>query len=122
MSPFLFKASYNLSTCITNTEVNMSENIQTQENDVCEACGTIVELGSVIAENDTLLVLPFSGPDQASVEQLADKYIKAAKARFATVKVDVDFQQTNDSVESKVSLQFECTAEKLIFEMGLSAI
>ncbi|MBB1271889.1 DUF406 family protein [Psychromonas sp. SR45-3] len=100
----------------------MSENIQTQENDVCEACGTIVELGSVIAENDTLLVLPFSGPDQASVEQLADKYIKAAKARFATVKVDVDFQQTNDSVESKVSLQFECTAEKLIFEMGLSAI
>lgn len=100
----------------------MSENNQTQENDVCEACGTIVELGSVIAENDTLLVLPFSGPDQASVEQLADKYIKAAQARFATVKIDVDFQQTNDSVEGKVSLQFECTAEKLIFEMGLSTI
>ena len=31
--------------------------------DVCEACGTIVELGSVIAEDDTVLILPFMGED-----------------------------------------------------------
>lgn len=100
----------------------MPQNISSQENDVCEACGTIVELGSVITEDDTVLVLPFSGPDQASVKVLADKYIKAAKARFVTVEVSVDFQGVIGAVESKVSLQFECTAEKLIFEMGLSAI
>ena len=94
----------------------------TQESDVCEACGTIVELGSVIAENDTVLALPFSGPDKASVEALADKYISAAKARFETVEVTVDFKDVAGGVESNVSLQFECTAEKLIFEMGLSAI
>lgn len=99
-----------------------SQNISSQESDVCEACGTIVELGSVITEDDTVLVLPFSGPDKASVEALAEKYITAAKTRFATVKVSVDFQDVTDAVESKVSLQFECTAEKLIFEMGLSAI
>ncbi|TEW54431.1 DUF406 family protein [Psychromonas sp. RZ22] len=93
-----------------------------QENDVCEACGTIVELGSVIAPDDTILILPFNGPDKASVEALADKYIKAAQARFSTVEVTVDIQEVNNAVESKVSLQFECTAEKLIFEMGLSAI
>lgn len=102
-------------------ETIKSEN-SSQENDVCEACGTIVELGSVIAEDDTVLILPFSGPDQASVEAVSDKYIKAAQARFATVEVSVDFQTNGDAVESKVSLQFECTAEKLIFEMGLSSI
>jgi len=95
---------------------------QTSENDVCDACGTIVELGSIISANDTLLVLPFNGPDKASVEALADKYIKAAQARFSTVEVNVEFKEVDDLVESTVSLQFECTAEKLIFEMGLSAI
>jgi len=93
-----------------------------QETDVCEACGTIVELGSVIAEDDTVMVLPFSGPDKASVEALAEKYINAAKGRFDTVEVDVAFAESDDVVNSKVSLKFECTAEKLIFEMGLSAI
>jgi uncharacterized protein YfcZ (UPF0381/DUF406 family) len=96
--------------------------VTTQETDVCEACGTIVELGSVISDDDTVLILPFNGPDKASVEALADKYINAAKTRFETVKVTVEFKDAECGVESKVSLQFECTAEKLIFEMGLSAI
>ena len=102
----------------------MSQETQstTQETDVCEACGTIVELGSIIAENDTVLVLPFTGPDKPSVEALADKYIIAAKNRFETVEVSVTFEEVNNTVESKVSLQFDCTAEKLIFEMGMSAI
>lgn len=102
----------------------MSQETQstTQETDVCEACGTIVELGSIIAENDTVLVLPFTGPDKPSVEALADKYITAAKNRFETVEVSVTFEEVNNTVESKVSLQFDCTAEKLIFEMGMSAI
>lgn len=102
----------------------MSQEIKstTQEADVCEACGTIVELGSVIAEDDTVLVLPFTGPDKPSVEALADKYITAAKNRFETVEVSVAFEEVNNAIESKVSLKFECTAEKLIFEMGMSAI
>ena len=93
-----------------------------QENEVCEACGTFVELGSVITEDDTLLILPFSGPDKTSVDQLADKYIQAAQARFPEVQVSVDYKEVEYVVESKVSLRFECTAEKLIYEMGLSSI
>jgi len=102
----------------------MSQETQntTQEADVCEACGTIVELGSVIAEDDTVMVLPFSGPDKASVEALAEKYIKAATDRFESVEVSVMFTESNDTVDSEVSLKFDCTAEKLIFEMGLSSI
>jgi len=93
-----------------------------QENDICEACGTFVELGSVITEDDTLLILPFSGPDKTSVEQLGDKYIQAAQTRFPEVVVSVDYKEIEYAIESKVSLKFECTAEKLIYEMGLSSI
>lgn len=90
--------------------------------DVCEACGSIVELGSVITEDDTVLVLPFSGTDENSVKQLAQKYIDAAKARYETVAIKIDENRDEDKITLEVSLTFECTAEKLIFEMGLSSI
>jgi len=95
---------------------------QTTENDVCDACGTIVELGSVIAEGDTVLVLPFTGADKTSVKALTEKYITAAKTRFPDVITDIEYQEVDGTVQGKLTLQFDCTAEKLIFEMGLSAI
>lgn len=100
----------------------MSEDKNTNETDVCEACGTIVELGSVIAEDDTVLVLPFEGADESGVKKLAQKYIDVAKARFESVEVSVEEATTEQGFSCKVTLAFECTAEKLIFEMGLSAI
>jgi len=100
----------------------MSEDKNTTEADVCEACGTIVELGSVIEAGDDVLVLPFEGTDQAGVKKLAQKYIDAAKARFATVEASVEEKTTDKGFSCEVALKFECTAEKLIFEMGLSAI
>lgn len=90
--------------------------------DVCEACGTIVELGSVIAEDDTVLVLPFTGKDKVSTEQLAQKYIDAAKERYATVEVSTKESNDENGFHLELSLSFECTAEKLIFEMNLSTI
>lgn len=100
----------------------MSEDKKSSENDVCEACGTIVELGSVITADDTVLVLPFEGTDQAGVNKLAQKYIDAAKARFASVEISQSAIATEQGFSIALTLQFECTAEKLIFEMGLSAI
>jgi len=102
----------------------MSEekNLSAEAADVCEACGTIVELGSVIAEDDTVLVLPFEGTDEASVNKLAQKYIDAAKARFATVEVSQTLTTTEQGFACQLTLGFECTAEKLIFEMGLSTL
>ena len=100
----------------------MSEDKKSTDADVCEACGTIVELGSVITEDDTVLVLPFDGADQAGVNKLAQKYIDAAKARFETVQVKQQDSVTEQGFACQVTLQFDCTAEKLIFEMGLSAI
>ena len=100
----------------------MSEDQNTNTADVCEACGTIVELGSVIAAGDTVLVLPFDGADKEGVNKVAQKYIDAAKARFSTVEVSKTESEADQMFHCEVSLTFECTAEKLIFEMGLSAI
>jgi uncharacterized protein YfcZ (UPF0381/DUF406 family) len=100
----------------------MSEDKKSTEADVCEACGTIVELGSVIEAGDTVLVLPFEGVDQAGVNKLAQKYVDAAKARFETVEVNLETSTTEQGFTCQVTLEFECTVEKLIFEMGLSAI
>lgn len=100
----------------------MSEDKNVNSVDVCEACGTFVELGSVIAEDDTVLLLPFTGKDKATVEQLAQKYIDAAKARYATVEVSTQESSDENGFHLEVSLAFECTAEKLIFEMNLSTI
>lgn len=98
--------------------MSQDQNISnSNETDVCEACGTIVELGSVIAEGDNVLVLPFSGEAEA-VSRLVEKYSEAAKERFSTVEINVE--KKSDGVE--LTLRFECTAEKLIFEMGLSSI
>ena len=90
--------------------------------DVCDTCGSIVELGSVIAGDDTVLVLPFIGEDKASVEQLVQKYIDAAKERFPEVVVSTEENSDADGEHIKLALTFDCTAEKLIFEMGLSTI
>ena len=105
---------------LSKLRIIMSQDKNT--NEVSEACGTIVELGSVITEDDTLLLLPFAGADKISVEQMAQKYIDAAKMRFATVAVTTKETTQANTVTIEVSLQFECTAEKLIFEMSLSAI
>lgn len=90
--------------------------------DVCDTCGSIVELGSVINEDDTVLVLPFSGADKASVQKLAEKYMAAAKERFPEVVATTEESSDAEGEHIKLTLAFECTAEKLIFEMGLSAI
>lgn len=90
--------------------------------DVCEACGSIVELGSVISDDDTVLILPITGKDQVSVDELVKKYIDAAKARFPDVVVNSEASSDADGEHVNLALTFDCTAEKLIFEMGLSAI
>lgn len=90
--------------------------------DICEACGSFVELGSVISDDDTVLVLPFTGKDSDAVKALAKKYIDAARTRFDSVVVTEQETTEDDGVSLQITLKFDCTAEKLIFEMGLSAI
>lgn len=100
----------------------MSEDKNSAEADVCDACGTIVELGSVITADDTVFVLPFDGADKAGVNKVAQKYIDAATKRFSTVEINKSESTIEQGFRCEVTFTFECTAEKLIFEMGVSAI
>ena len=116
----IFKAGYNKLTNYNDNGGIMSQD--KSDDDVCEACGSFVELGSVISEDDTVLVLPFTGEESQAVNVLAKKYIDAATARFETVQVSTQESTGNNGVTLQVTLNFDCTAEKLIFEMGLSTI
>ncbi|AGH80556.1 hypothetical protein PCNPT3_03070 [Psychromonas sp. CNPT3] len=100
----------------------MSENKNAETTDVCEACGSFVELGSVINADDTVFVLPFKGSSLDGVNKMAKKYIDAAKKRFESVIISTEETQKEEIFHIEVTFTFECTAEKLIFEMGLSAI
>ncbi|MCE2593494.1 YfcZ/YiiS family protein [Motilimonas cestriensis] len=90
-----------------------------KNDDVCEACGVLVELGSVIHEDDNVLSLPITASDQAQARVLADQLINQAKAKYA----DCEIEEITEGLEAGVALQlnirFSCTAERLIFEMAL---
>lgn len=87
--------------------------------DVCDACGVMVELGSVIHEDDCVLTLPISSPDEAAAKALAGTYITQAKAKFADCEVSEKTEPQGDGILLTLSLTFSCTAERLIFEMSL---
>ncbi|QYJ99909.1 DUF406 family protein [Shewanella psychrotolerans] len=79
-------------------------------NDTCTDCGSYADIGAVIDEHDTVLVIEKHGADAlAEVESLAN----AAKVRFDAVQAEivdiVDGQQ--------LSLTFAFSAEKMIFQL-----
>jgi uncharacterized protein YfcZ (UPF0381/DUF406 family) len=87
--------------------------------DVCEACGVFVELGSVIHEDDNVLSLPIAAPDQAQARALADQYISQARTKYPDCEVTEETEGLEAGVVLQVNIRFSCTAERLIFEMAL---
>lgn len=79
-------------------------------NDTCTDCGSYADIGAVIDEHDTLLVIEKMG--EGAAQQLAE-LASAAKARFSTVQADtiaIDGGQ-------QLSLTFAFSAEKMIFQL-----
>ncbi len=79
-------------------------------NDTCNTCGAFVDLGAVINENDTELLVQFEGP-KANLE--AERLALIATQNFTNVDYKIDKGQ------DKISLliKFDVTAEKMIFQM-----
>ncbi|MCE0557682.1 MULTISPECIES: DUF406 family protein [unclassified Motilimonas] len=90
-----------------------------KNDDVCEACGVLVELGSVIHEDDNVLSLPIAASDQAQARVLADKLISQAKDKYADCEIEEITQGLEAGVVLQLNIRFSCTAERLIFEMAL---
>ncbi len=87
--------------------------------EVCDSCGVVAELGSVIREEENVLILPLTGKDKCEVRAMAEKYVQTANAQFADCVATEVITSGENTVGLELSLTFSCTAEKLIYEMGL---
>ncbi|QYK03487.1 DUF406 family protein [Shewanella zhangzhouensis] len=78
--------------------------------DTCTDCGSFVDIGAVIAAEDTELTLEFSGDGaDAKAQHLCDLAVK----RFANVTVQID----STEVGVRLRITFDVAAEKMIFQL-----
>ncbi|QLE85656.1 MULTISPECIES: DUF406 family protein [Shewanella] len=89
------------------------KNIQQRQsdlvNDTCNDCGSYADIGAVIDEHDTVLILQYSLEQQQTVDELVTK----AQSRFDDVRADI----TQDDAMLTLKLQFQFSAEKMIFQL-----
>ncbi|ABM00028.1 DUF406 domain-containing protein [Shewanella amazonensis] len=79
-------------------------------NDTCTDCGSFVDIGAVIAEEDTELTLEFSGKDaDTKARHLCDLAVK----RFANVSGQIDHTEAGVCLR----ITFDVAAEKMIFQL-----
>ena len=83
---------------------------EVQVSDSCNDCGSFVDIGTVIDEQDTQLILQINGETAKSD---AESIIEKAQTRFESVKTSFDETDTHITV----FIEFEFTAEKMIFQL-----
>lgn len=89
---------------------------ETQENQPCEACGCSAEMGFMITEGDDVAEVSVYAENKAQLEAELGEYLALAKTVNAEVKYEA--QEISDTAtELHARFQFECSAEKLIFEL-----
>ena len=98
--------------------MSVEEHVQ----ETCEACGCVAEIGSVIGEGDETLHFTIESDDAAGAEARLAKYEALAREIYPEVIVAKQASDLSGRFSLAVSLQFSCTAEKLIFEMRARAI
>ncbi|WP_415721914.1 YfcZ/YiiS family protein [Photobacterium ganghwense] len=89
---------------------------ESQEYQTCEACGVSAEMGFIIKEGDEVAEVHIFGGDKPALEAELANYVSLAKTVNANVKHEVN-ELSEDSTELTARFQFECSAEKLIFEL-----
>lgn len=91
--------------------------VEDKVQETCEACGCFAEIGTIIGEGDDLLTLDIAAVDEAAARAKLAEYQALAKEVYSDVQIGETLTKSADGVSLSVSLQFSCTAEKLIFEM-----
>ncbi|MEI8592690.1 DUF406 family protein [Photobacterium sp. Hal280] len=81
----------------------------------CEACGVAAEIGFLIREGDDVSTLSFHGSGKDAIEAEFAPYL--ALARSVNNQVQCQTRYSDDETAMTASLQFECSAEKLIFDL-----
>lgn len=79
-------------------------------NDTCTDCGSFVDIGAVIDEQDTALELTFTGA-QAEVD--ATNMLERAQARFSQTQGNI----VPNNAGATLTLVFDVSVEKMIFQL-----
>lgn len=87
-----------------------------KDTDVCEACGCVAEIGYVIGEGDIVATVTISAENAQQRQARLDEYLNIARSINDKVTVEVSPNAENSN-EITAKLQFEVTAEKIIFEL-----
>ncbi len=80
-------------------------------NDNCTTCGSMLDIGAVINETDTLLEMNFELSYQGlkSAKETAEQ----ARKKFENIKVIIE-EQDNQTI---LKLEFDVAVEKMLFQM-----
>ncbi|WP_299022046.1 YfcZ/YiiS family protein [uncultured Photobacterium sp.] len=90
---------------------NEDQNYQT-----CEACGVSAEMGFIIKEGDDVAEVQIFANGKDALTAELNNYLALAKEVNKNFKHEVTPLEEN-SQELTARIQFECSAEKLIFEL-----
>lgn len=91
--------------------------MKSSESQVCEACGVTAEMGYMIAEGDDVAEVVIYAQDKDSALTEFNAYLSIAKETNENVVHDLDMNSDFSLDPLTVKLKFECSAEKLIFEL-----
>ncbi|MBL4829972.1 MAG: YfcZ/YiiS family protein [Aliivibrio sp.] len=87
---------------------------ENQESQACDACGCSAEVGYMIKEGDDIAEVSIFGQNKHQLETEWQQYLVLAKTVNDNVIPTI---VSSDESELHARLQFECSAEKLIFEL-----
>jgi uncharacterized protein YfcZ (UPF0381/DUF406 family) len=85
--------------------------------DVKDCCGAFAEIGSIIQPDDTELSFPITFDSQLAADEKRSELEAYVNEQFDE-EVTINFT-AQDEHAYLVTLNFTCTAEKMIFEMNL---
>lgn len=88
-----------------------------EENQVCDACGVTAEMGYIILEGDDVAEISIFAQDKSVALAEFQQYLHLAKQVNKNVVHDLDENTAFSLNPLTVKLKFECSAEKLIFEL-----
>ncbi|MGF1875264.1 YfcZ/YiiS family protein [Photobacterium frigidiphilum] len=91
-------------------------NNEEQEFQPCDACGVSAEVGFIIKEGDDVAEVSIFAQSKVALENELNNYLALAKEVNANFEYQAS-ELTEESTELTARIKFECSAEKLIFEL-----
>lgn len=88
-----------------------------QENQACDACGVTAEMGYVIVEGDDVAQVSIFAENKVAALEEFKGYMCLAKQINENVLHDLDENSDFPINPLVINVKFECSAEKLIFEL-----